>query len=166
LKRPGIVWSTGIILLFIYGVCHGKEPIQVYVKNHCRQPIKVAYNFKSLDGQWITQGWLTLRSGQTRRTKIKTEKRVIYLYAKSRSRVWSGSNRPRSVNHPVSNRHFKYQDKTGPSTVYKQKVDFFRYKVNKKTRLLVGHFRCRKSLRSAGYPAAATMSIRVKQESQ
>lgn len=163
MKRPGIIWSTGVILLFIHGACHGKEPIQVYVKNHCRQPVRVAYNFKSLDGQWITQGWLILRPGQTRRTKIKTEKRAIYLYAKSRSRVWSGNHRPYSVNRLVSNRHFKYRDKTSPSTVYKQKVDFFRYKVNKKTRVLIGHFRCRKKRKSARYPASAAMIIRIKQ---
>ena len=165
MKRSGVIWSTGIILLLIHGACHGKEPIQVYVKNHCRQPIKVAYNFKSLDGQWITQGWLYLRSGQTRRTRIKTGKRLIYLYAKSRSRIWSGNNRPYSVSRAVSSRHFKYQDKTGPSTTYKQTVDFFRYKVSKKTRVLVGHFRCRKKLKSVRYPAATTMSIKVKQES-
>lgn len=164
MKRPGIIWPTGIILLFIYGACHGKEPIQVYVKNHCRQLVKVAYNFKSLDGQWITQGWLNLRPGQTRLTNIKTEKRVMYFYAKSRSKIWSGNNLPYSVNRPVSSRHFKYQDKGNSSKVYKQKVDFFRYKANKKTRVLVGHFRCRKKLKSTKYPASATMAIRPRQE--
>ena len=163
LKRPGIIWSTGIVLLFFYGACHGKEFIQVGVKNHCRQPIKIAYHFKSLDGRSITQGWLILRPGQKRLTNIKTEKRVIYFYAKNRFKIWSGNNRPYSVKLPVSSRHFKYHDKGSASTVYRQKVNFFRYKVDKRTRLLVGHFRCRKKLKSSKYPASAAITIRPRQ---
>lgn len=117
--------------------------ITVYVKNHCRDNISVAYNYKSTDGVWIKRGWMIVRPGQRKRTNVNTYNRVFYFYATSPTgRKWSGEGKSGSLWKYVSSSKFKVRSGEKLYGRNQRRVKFIRQKVASGTRTFTGHFRC------------------------
>ncbi|HEX20097.1 MAG TPA: DUF1036 domain-containing protein [Acidiferrobacteraceae bacterium] len=120
-----------------------RDLISVYVKNHCRENISVAYYYISTDDVWIKRGWLIVRPGQRKRTNVSTYNRIFYFYATSPGgRKWSGGGKSGSIWKYVTGSKFKLRDGEKLYGSNKRRVKFIRQRVEPGTKSFTGNFRC------------------------
>ncbi|GMQ91844.1 MAG: hypothetical protein BMS9Abin11_1159 [Gammaproteobacteria bacterium] len=138
-----------VSIIFLVAIAVGdssamaRDLISVYVKNHCRENISVAYSYKSTDGVWIKRGWMIVRRGQRKRTNVNTYNRIFYFYATSPSgRKWNGVGKSGSLWTIISSDKFKVRRGEKLYGSNKRRVKFIRQRVELGTKSFTGHFRC------------------------
>lgn len=61
-----------------------------YVKNECKETIRVAFYYLDWENVWTTDGWWEIEPNEKIKPAIKTNNSIIYFYATSASYTWGG----------------------------------------------------------------------------
>jgi len=70
-----------------------KKEYHIYFENRAEEPLEVAIRYKDYNGDWQTEGFVTLKSGEKRHMGVSDQKTYFY-YAENqhkwRKRKWTG----------------------------------------------------------------------------
>ena len=91
-----------------------KSYVNVNLKNTCSETIYVAINYQDDSDDWITSGWWTVEPYSTTETNVKTQNKIMYLYAhSSNGKEWTGANDSESVTKKVTSERFNSKNNVG-----------------------------------------------------
>ena len=71
-----------------------KKEYHIYFENRSEEPLEVAIRFKDYDGQWNTEGFVTLKAGEKRHMGVSDQKTYFYYAENQRKwkkRKWTGN---------------------------------------------------------------------------
>ncbi|NEQ35906.1 MAG: DUF1036 domain-containing protein [Okeania sp. SIO3I5] len=91
--------------------------------NKCYNTVRVAINYKDIDGDRITRSWFSVGSN-SRSTLVTATSRTFYFYAKSRNgkHTWGGNDLYKSINGSETKYGFRKGTTVSENGVLRQRL--------------------------------------------